>query len=153
MCNIFTYGSLMFPEVWERVVGSKYRASPATLHGYLRRGVRNESYPVIVQQGQESHVDGMLYFGISTEDLTRLDRFEGEYYVRHSVEVITGRQNVCLEAFAYVLSERYRHLLSDRDWDPGFFREHDLHLFLADYVGFERQADCRMTHAAKKESR
>ena len=153
MSNIFTYGSLMFPEVWERVVGSNYRASSATLHGYLRRGVRDESYPVIVQQGPESHVDGMLYFGVSTEDLARLDRFEGEYYVRRSVEVITGTENLSLEAFTYVLSGRYRHLLSDREWDPGFFREHDLHRFLADYVGFDRQAAFCTTHAAKKESR
>ena len=152
MSNIFTYGSLMFPEVWERVVGSNYRASPATLHGYLRRGVRDESYPVIIQQGPESHVEGMLYFGISTEDLARLDRFEGEYYVRRGVEVIDSRESISREAFAYVLSERYRHLLSDREWDPGFFREHDLLRFLADYVGFDRQEAFRLIHCTEKES-
>ncbi len=153
MSKIFTYGSLMFPEVWERVVGSNYRASSATLHGYLRRGVHDESYPVIVQHGPDSHVDGILYYGISTEDLASLDRFEGEYYVRRSVEVITGREGISCEAFAYVLSDRYRHLLSDRDWDPGFFREQDLHRFLADYVGFDRQAAFHLIHASKKESK
>lgn len=137
MSNIFTYGSLMFPEVWERVVGSNYHCSSARLDGYLRRQLRDEIYPVIVQHGPASHVDGRLYIGVSTEDLARLDRFEGEYYVRRSVEVITGREGTSCEAFAYVLSEHYRHLLSDREWDPGFFREHGLRLFLDHYAGFD----------------
>lgn len=138
MNNIFTYGSLMFPEVWERVVGSHYQASPARLDGYVRRELRDEIYPVIVRQVPDSHVEGMLYFGISTQDLARLDRFEGEYYVRRSVNVIAGREGLACEAFTYVLSGRYRHLLSDRDWDPGYFREHGLDRFLAHYAGFDR---------------
>lgn len=138
MSNIFTYGSLMFPEVWERVVGSTYPVSPARLDGYLRRQARAEIYPVIVQQGAGNHVEGMLYFGVSTKDLARLDRFEGEYYVRRSVEVFASREGISCEAFTYVLSERYRHLLSDSDWDPGDFLEHGLHRFLTTYTGFDR---------------
>jgi len=138
MNNIFTYGSLMFPEVWERVVGSHYQVSPARLDGYVRRQLRDEIYPVIVPQVPDSHVEGMLYFGISIEDLARLDRFEGEYYVRRSVTVIDCREGIVRQAFSYVLSGRYRHLLSDRDWDPGYFHEHGLRRFLADYAGFDR---------------
>jgi gamma-glutamylcyclotransferase (GGCT)/AIG2-like uncharacterized protein YtfP len=138
MSNIFTYGSLMFPEVWERVVGSNYHSSAARLDGYVRRQCLGETYPVIVRQGSSSHVQGMLYIGISTEDLARLDRFEGEYYIRRSVEVITSREASSLEAFTYVLSGRYRHLLSESEWDPGYFLEHGLHRFLTTCAGFDR---------------
>ena len=137
MSNIFTYGSLMFPEVWERVVGANYRGSCAELDGYLRRQLRDDIYPVIVPHGPGSHVEGILYFGVTREDLARLDRFEGKYYVRRSVEVITRREGSSCEAFAYVLSKQYDHLLSDREWDPGFFREHGLRLFLDHYAGFD----------------
>ena len=137
MSNIFTYGSLMFPEVWERVVVSNYRSSSARLDGYLRRRLRGETYPAIVEQGRGSHVDGMLYFGVSTEDLARLDRFEGEYYVRRRVQVIASKKGISCDAFSYVLSGQYRHLLSDSDWDPGSFRKQALQQFLDNYVGFD----------------
>ena len=138
MNNLFTYGSLMFPEVWERLACPGYRSSLATLDGYLRRQVRGDTYPVIVPGDAMSRVEGMLYFDLPPELLLKLDRFEGEFYVRRKIRVTAGKERDLHEAFTYVLSDHYRHLLSDREWDPGRFRKQALALFLADYVGFGR---------------
>lgn len=45
--HLFTYGSLMFENVWRRVVSGRYRSTPATLHGYRRQRVRGEDYPAL----------------------------------------------------------------------------------------------------------
>ena len=138
MNNLFTYGSLMFPEVWEKLASPGYRSSLATLEGYLRRQVRGDTYPVIVPGDAMSRVEGMLYFDLSPELLVKLDRFEGEFYLRRKIRVTAGKEGEDHEAFTYVLSEDYRHLLSEKEWDPECFRKQALDLFLADYVGFWR---------------
>lgn len=45
MTNIFTYGTLMFPEVMFTVCKSKYESEKATLQGYARRQVKGRIYP------------------------------------------------------------------------------------------------------------
>jgi len=45
--NLFTYGSLMFAEVWSQLVRGDYVKRPARLHGFTRRRVHGDVYPVI----------------------------------------------------------------------------------------------------------
>ncbi|MCX5753855.1 MAG: gamma-glutamylcyclotransferase, partial [Candidatus Krumholzibacteria bacterium] len=45
--NLFTYGSLMFDEVWSRLVRGDYLQRPGRLHGFTRRQVCDDVYPVI----------------------------------------------------------------------------------------------------------
>ena len=137
MNNLFTYGSLMFPEVWGRVVDASYRSLDATLRGYVRRQVRGETYPAIIPGAAGSCLEGVLYYGILPDDLVRLDRFEGEYYVRAAVTVLTA-QGSAVDTHAYVLKEAYRHILSAEEWDHVAFEEKGIGRFLSDYCGFDR---------------
>lgn len=41
--HVFTYGSLMFREVWERVVRQRYAAHEATVEQYVRLGIVDET--------------------------------------------------------------------------------------------------------------
>ena len=82
--NLFAYGTLMWPEVLEAVIGKRLSGVPATLHGYIRLRVKGEHYPVVLPSDAAS-VEGMLYKGLCDTDFAHLDRFEGVEYDRTAV--------------------------------------------------------------------
>jgi len=136
MTHIFTYGSLMFEQVWSEVVSGTYRQYPGRVSGFIRRSIFNEQYPAILPGPVNSTVEGVLYLDIDLEDLSRLDEFEGSLYERQSVQVMTD--NNIFSAEAYVLSDSYRHIASDDNWDAEKFENDGLQQFLSSYFGFDR---------------
>jgi len=133
--NLFTYGSLMFEPVWSRLVSGHYPASPASLAGFVRRCVKDESYPVIFRGLPTDTVEGVLYRNLTAGDLDLLDAFEGDYYVREAVTLRLPDGSAC-PAQTYVLKDQYRHLADDREWDVDRFASTDIHHFLTQYTGF-----------------
>jgi gamma-glutamylcyclotransferase (GGCT)/AIG2-like uncharacterized protein YtfP len=138
MRNIFTYGSLMFDPVWSRVVGSRYDRCEAILQGYDRKGVRGEVYPAIIPGGAHSQVPGLVHLDVSTADMEKLDQFEGEYYFRKTVQVITLDMAI-LPAEIYVLKQEYYAIISNRDWDPVHFATTGIHYFMHNCMDLDEQ--------------
>lgn len=134
--HLFTYGSLMFPAVWQRVVRGTYRSHRAVLPGYLRRAVKGATYPVVYPASTTSEVEGVLYYQVTADDLKRLDRFEGDYYQRRgeSVRLSDGQ---LINAEVYVLKEAFHSIASDQDWDQKQFEREGLSSFLSSYLGFD----------------
>ena len=133
MAHVFTYGSLMFDRVWSEVVEGSYDRAESILQGYDRKSVRDEVYPVIVPASPFSQVEGIIYFDISAVDLARLDRFEGEYYFRKTVEVITV-DTIKMPAEVYILKEEYYSIISFEKWDPVHFSSTGIHFFMQSYL-------------------
>lgn len=116
--NVFTYGSLMFAEVWQPLVGGRYLSEPAVLPGYRRFAVPGVAYPgIVAAPGQE--VAGLLYRDVAPDDLARLDLFEGAEYRRDALPVTLADGSV-LVAETYVWLDHAR--LSDAAWLPEAFR-------------------------------
>jgi gamma-glutamylcyclotransferase (GGCT)/AIG2-like uncharacterized protein YtfP len=133
--NLFTYGSLMFDEVWSHLVHGDYTRRPARLHGFARRRVQGDVYPVIVRSQSGDWVDGVVYFDIEPDDLKRLDVFEAEPYDRQThIVVVDGCERH--GADAYVLKDCYRHMIQDCEWDPQWFEREALPIFMGSYRGF-----------------
>ena len=117
--RVFAYGTLMFDEVMEAVVGRRFDGVPARLRGYERYQVRGQSYPAIVRR-EDGVTEGILFSGIDEETLARLDRFEGSSYQREWLALDTGER-----AWAYVVAPGNEPLLSGAPWNPeAFLREH-----------------------------
>jgi len=133
MAHVFTYGSLMFRDVWERVVRNGYAASEATVSGHIRLGIADETYPALVPG--LGKVTGVLYFDVCTEDLLLLDRFEGDEYDRITlpVRLADGEQ---LNAETYVFKTALSHRLTPHAWCVDTFRRDGIHTFMSQYVGF-----------------
>lgn len=126
MQNIFTYGSLMFAQVWEKVVRGRYRAEPATAHDHARHPVIGATYPGMVPAAGQA-VRGVLYFDVAPADVAALDAFEGGDYRLEPVMVRldSGAQAT---AGAYIFLDAQR--LAGTDWDPRAFRMRE---FMAAY--------------------
>jgi gamma-glutamylcyclotransferase (GGCT)/AIG2-like uncharacterized protein YtfP len=115
--HIFTYGSLMFPQVWQRVVRGDYRTAPARLDTYVRFAIAGETYPGIVGQ-RDASVQGVLYFDIAPQDVAALDAFEGVEYRRDPVQVtLESGETVAAATYVYLLPQK----LSDSAWLPEAF--------------------------------
>lgn len=116
--HIFTYGSLMYAEIWQRVVRGHYRSAPATAQGFVRLALSDESYPGMVARTATA-VEGVLYFDVDAQDVAALDAFEGSEYRRDSI-------SVALESGVTVIAGTYiflaEHRLSTVPWQPEAFQ-------------------------------
>lgn len=131
--HVFTYGSLMFPEVWKPLVPRPRASASATLFGFAREGVRGQAYPGIRPEPGAQTV-GRLYLDLDEAELAQLDAFEGSEYRRETVQVriTTGDgRSLDVPAEVYRLVDPLR--LDGKAWDPdrfahdsaaGFYREH-----------------------------
>lgn len=116
--HIFTYGSLMFPQVWRRVVRGVYHSATARLDGHARFAIRGETYPGAVAQAGAS-IAGVLYFDVSPRDVAILDAFEGIDYRRDIVCVtLDSGETVSACGYIYLLAQK----LSDLPWLPEKFQ-------------------------------
>lgn len=128
--NVFTYGSLMYPVVWQQVVRGRYRSSTATIHGFRRVCVRNETYPALIISSGAETVEGRVHFDVSATDIARLDHFETDSYQRVTIAVTIESRALIAEAYlALNLSS-----LSEEAWSETAFEQRGLPLFLATYV-------------------
>jgi gamma-glutamylcyclotransferase (GGCT)/AIG2-like uncharacterized protein YtfP len=126
--NIFTYGSLMFPQVWQRVVRGRYRSASATVPDHVRYALIGETYPGMIAQAGGS-VPGVVYFAVDAHDVAALDAFEGSAYRRVRLDAsLASGEKIMADSYLFLLPQQ----LSDRPWDPDSFQ---LKHFLATYCG------------------
>lgn len=136
--KIFTYGTLMIPEVMYAVSTREFRFKDAILRGYARFTVKEESYPGIVPVA-DAVTEGVIYFDVDESSLERLDAFEGDLYQRTPVRVETEKDEI-LNAETYVIRPEYRGYLSSKEWNVKEFTHKHLEAFLETYQGFQKRS-------------
>ena len=118
----------MVPAVMQAVTGRLFESVPATLSGYTRYRIKRHVYPGITAT-EFGYVDGLLYYAIDGDSLRQLDAFESEVYDRRNVLVHLA-ENEKVEACTYVIAQRYKHLLSNDDWNLELFEQQHLQRYL-----------------------
>lgn len=93
---LFTYGTLLFPEVLRALLGRVPQSQSASAAGWRVAALANRSYPGLVEApGEISH--GRLLTGLSSDEWRLLDNFEDRRYeLRRIVALPTGELNVCM---------------------------------------------------------
>ena len=81
MIKLFTYGTLMFPEIFEVVAGKSFHYNDAELNGYIALSVKDQVFPGMIKSSQQT-TSGVLYHDVNSEALQRIDAFESEMYNR-----------------------------------------------------------------------
>ncbi|WP_455365774.1 gamma-glutamylcyclotransferase family protein [Kaarinaea lacus] len=128
MQRLFVYGTLEFPAVVKKLLGTTLVGEAAELQGYTRYLLVNRNYPGIVSKPGAS-VDGVLYHGITPKYLKLLDRYEDNIYERHQVQVVNSHGQR-MNAWAYVIPLRHKQELSNQPWDREYFASTQLKRFL-----------------------
>ncbi len=118
---LFVYGTLLFPEILEALLGFVPAGSPAELAGYHRYciydGPHPRPYPAIYPAAGHT-VEGLLLRGLSGAQMAVLDAYEDEDYVRKPCTVIeSGQAQV---AVVYVWRADRRGQLRS-SWDKAAF--------------------------------
>jgi gamma-glutamylcyclotransferase (GGCT)/AIG2-like uncharacterized protein YtfP len=138
--HVFTYGTLMFPEVWHAVVGRGFASARGTARGYAIYRVRDAVFPGIVAAGEPDIVQGVIYLDVDPGSLQRLDLFEDNFYRRQSlaIDCDDGQRRV---ADAYVVPPENRAVLTDEIWRADeFVASGGLAHFIRRFQGFARLA-------------
>lgn len=135
LVNIFCYGSLMYPEVWNLVVEGNYQQQPGQIFGYRRKKIRNEEYPGLIAAQAKDSVEGIVYFSVSNDDVKRLDLFEGNQYIRVEVNCLLSDNNF-LKTHTYLINPQQPTIVNPEDWDKQQFEQNGLKKFLDKYKGF-----------------
>ena len=128
--NVFTYGSLMFPVVWNHVVLGHYRSSEASIHGFRRLRIRGEHYPALIINPNAGSLTGRVYFDVSASDIARLDHFETSDYARVSIAVTIAGKALAADAYLALKPET----LEQMEWSPETFELEGIASFLATYA-------------------
>jgi gamma-glutamylcyclotransferase (GGCT)/AIG2-like uncharacterized protein YtfP len=124
--NVFTYGSLMFAPVWDKVCEGRYATQKLTLQNFQRYCVVGESYPAIVSE-LGAVVEGLVYISVSQADQLRLNQFEGDEYVLRNATI----NSIDVSFYEFVALDR----LEKRPWSPSEFERKGLPAFLTSQVG------------------
>lgn len=132
--DLFAYGTLMSPEIMEKVAGCRPEARVALLRGFRRSRVRDEQYPGIREEVGDV-VPGLLYLDVPATAMQRLDIFEGERYERRQV-VVQEEDGTVRAAMTYVFRPAYHELLTGIPWDFDEFLVSGKKKFEDGYFGF-----------------
>lgn len=131
--NVFTYGSLMFKDIWQDVTRENNEQLAATILGFSRVFIEGDVYPVLKPTSPTESLTGVMYTNVSHAAIKRLDVFEGEYYQRIKAKVKLENTTESHEAEVFVLKSKFQHLASSRNWSPDVFvAEHKDH-FVRNY--------------------
>ncbi|MDJ0892035.1 MAG: gamma-glutamylcyclotransferase family protein [Gammaproteobacteria bacterium] len=148
--NVFTYGTLMDPQVMRAVTARKFPRQPAVLPGFARYRIRGEVYPGLAPV-EGAATTGILYRGLARGAIRKLDAFEGSLYQRIPVAVrLSSGERVDALTYVVVPSSRYR--LSEQDWTLDELSPRQMRQFMGHYAGFRRAAQRRLA-AGKRSDR
>jgi gamma-glutamylcyclotransferase (GGCT)/AIG2-like uncharacterized protein YtfP len=135
---VFTYGTLMFPEVWRAVVGRDFESVGGTAAGYAIFRVQDAVFPGIVEASNTDRVRGVVYLNVDQQSVARLDLFEDDFYVRQSlwIDCEDGERRA---ADAYVVPAENKNVLTSEPWHrDAFVASGGLEHFIQRFQGFVR---------------
>ena len=135
--NVFTYGTLMIPEILTALTGKSFLSVSAVLEGTIRLTVKGRPYPGIMDK-IGTHTDGRLYRGVDRQSIDILDRFEGMLYERQARLVRTADQQ---EQYGevYIVKKDQEHALSRQPWNLQWFKNEWLEAYLRSCEEFRVQ--------------
>ncbi len=126
MHYIFVYGTLLFPEIVQRLTGKLFKNSPAVLSGFKRFQVKDSEYPAIIEFSG-SKVDGIVLENVDEKSFQVLTFYEGDEYVCMEKSVLLGENEIVVKVFIW---NGGAEKLMNTDWNVGYFKKNYLNIYL-----------------------
>lgn len=120
--NLFAYGTLLVPKIWEAVTGAPQpRNEEATLSRHRIFKVSGEDFPAIVETGRmEEVVPGRVFFDLPLAVIHSLDQYEDSFYERIEVEVSTKSGSTIAQVYR-IPRPKAGPVLSSETWTLEWF--------------------------------
>jgi gamma-glutamylcyclotransferase (GGCT)/AIG2-like uncharacterized protein YtfP len=118
---LFAYGSLLFPEVVQALLGRIPESTPAAVAGWRVAALPGRVYPALV--AAEALAKGHLLAGLTRQEWRIIDAFEDHLYDLRRLTLTDGRHG-----WAYLYADASD--VSPDDWDANRFEQHDLAAFV-----------------------
>jgi len=136
MARLFAYGTLMCPEIIEKIFGVPLSGVQGRVKNHVCLCVRGEHYPGLVRK-HGGEATGIVYT-IPSYLWKRLDAFEGEQYLRRPVTVWydNGKRELI---HTYIFRPEFRRLLSRKPWEYQSFLNDGKEAFMASYDGWQEE--------------
>ena len=125
---LFVYGTLLFDEVLEPLLGRLPASRPAQLEDHQARRLPGVPWPGLIEH-PGGIVAGRLLVDLEDDEVMLLDEYEDDYYELVAVVVSVGQTR--LEATTYRVEPA---LVEAARWTPGWFAEEHLDAFVADLL-------------------
>jgi gamma-glutamylcyclotransferase (GGCT)/AIG2-like uncharacterized protein YtfP len=129
---LFVYGTLMFPDVLDVVLGRTPAMAPAALDGWRAAALADRVYPGLVAARPGVAAAGRVLLGLDDRERAVLDAFEeDDVYERRPVVLADGRA-----ATTYVWLDGAAVLA--HDWDPRRFANEHLPTYVTRWSTWRR---------------
>lgn len=140
--HVFTYGTLMFPEVWRAVVGREFETVAGSAAGFANYRVVDAVFPGIVAAAAADCVHGVVYLDVDDDSLERLDVFEDTHFYERQTLWIACHDGQRRQAHAYVVPDHNRSVLTNEPWGRDeFVASGGLEQFVRRFAGCARLDD------------
>lgn len=130
--SLFAYGTLMFPEILEALLGRVPTNEDAVAEGWRAVAIPGRSYPALV--ASPGRARGRLLLDLEPDEWRVIDAYEEDTYELRSVDVDTPRR----AAVAYVRSTT--EVSTDVSWDRDRFVREELSAFARQCVAWRARA-------------
>jgi gamma-glutamylcyclotransferase (GGCT)/AIG2-like uncharacterized protein YtfP len=127
---LFVYGSLLFPEVLQALLGRVPNRLPASAPGWRVVALPGRVYPGLIRG--PTTATGLLIIDLAPQEWRILDAFEDELYQLRCLSLSNGRTG-----WAYV-SEGVTQPSAD-DWDATLFNNRDLGAYVEGCIAWRTQ--------------
>jgi gamma-glutamylcyclotransferase (GGCT)/AIG2-like uncharacterized protein YtfP len=125
--RVFVYGSLLFSEVWQSLIGRVPSMQKVVLRDYRRYGVCGAYYPGLWYENGAT-IEGLQIDGLSEEERRIIDVYEGSEY-RKSLVLVELDDGVECVLMAYFRAPE--SLLEwNKEWSAALFERTGLLAFL-----------------------
>ena len=126
--SLFFYGTLRSEEVREAVIGQKkFNISRGILQKHKAYKVKNANYPLIKFTNQRSdEVEGILITDLTTEEIKKLDKFEGKNYFRQFVKI--NMKDKLYDAQIYMPQKT---LIAEEPWNFDYWYKNNINDFFS----------------------
>jgi hypothetical protein len=126
----------MFLDVWRAVAGREFNTIEGLVAGYSVYRVADADFPGMVAAERGVAVRGVVHLDVDDAAIARLDRFEGDLYVRTTLTIscVDGRDRM---ADAFVVPADRQTILTTEPWTlEAFVAAGGLDRFIRNYPGF-----------------
>ena len=128
--NVFVYGTLLVPSIWNAVTQfPNLESQSAELMGFRIFRVRNADYPGIVASSPDMIVPGKIYLDVPRLGVERLDAYEDTFYERRPVKVTVPCQGETTAQAYCIPAATAPAILSCDPWTLAWFEDNALERF------------------------